>query len=393
VAVRPRSVGDVVSPAADFWAGRRVYLTGHTGFKGGWLSLWLQSWGAEVTGYALPPATEPSLFDVIGLGHSMRSEFGDVRDFPELLRSVSAAQPEIVFHLAAQSLVLSSYEDPITTVATNVLGTVHVLEAIRRTPSVRAAVIVTSDKCYENREWYWGYREDEAMGGRDPYSSSKGCAELVTAAYRNSFFVNASGQNSRCAVATARAGNVIGGGDWARDRLVPDLCRAFAAGKSAEIRNPSAVRPWQHVLDPLAGYITLAHGLAEDCSYAQGWNFGPAADDAKAVEWVARKAADAWGEGAQWHAAEHDAAAPHEARYLKLDCSKANTLLGWFPTWRIGSAIERTVDWYKAHARHAEMRDFSIGQLQDYLASISAGAVSVNHDKGGTHSQPQGTPL
>ena len=272
---------------ADFWRGRRVFLTGHTGFKGGWLALWLQRLGADVTGYALDPPTTPSLFAVARVGAGMRSIINDIRDAETLAQAMREAQPEIVIHMAAQPLVRYSYQAPVETYATNVMGTVHLLEAVRQTDSVRAVVNVTSDKCYENREWVWGYRENEPMGGYDPYSNSKGCAELVTAAYRNSYFNPAQYSQHGVALASARAGNVIGGGDWAEDRLIPDILRAIAAGEAVNIRSPHAIRPWQHVLEPLSGYLLLAQRLIEDGpAHAEGWNFGPSEEDARPVQWI-----------------------------------------------------------------------------------------------------------
>ena len=326
-----------------FWNKKKVFLTGHTGFKGGWLATWLVEMGAQVAGYALKPDTEPSFFALSGLDERMHSIIGDVREKENVRRAMQAHQPEIVFHLAAQSLVRRSYREPVDTIATNVMGTVHILEAVRRTQSVRAAVIVTSDKCYENRDQLQGYREDEPMGGHDPYSSSKGCAELVTAAYRRSFLESA---DPRVGVATVRAGNVIGGGDWAEDRLVPDAIRALQHGKSLVVRNPGAVRPWQHVLEPLAGYLMLAERLShESGKWAGAWNFGPRDEDAVAVSALAEQIIRLWGEGAWQAAPEHDA--PHEARYLKLDCSKARKLLGWRPRLTLEEAVDMTVAWYR----------------------------------------------
>ena len=323
---------------ASFWSGRRVFFTGHTGFKGAWLGQWLGLLGAEVTGYALPPPTEPSLFSALAGRRHGRSTVGDLADRAHLEATIAAARPEIVLHLAAQALVRASYEDPVGTFATNVLGTVHVLEAVRRTPSVRAIVVVTSDKSYENREWRWGYRETDSLGGRDPYSSSKACAELVTAAYRDSFLAERG-----MLVATARGGNVIGGGDYAKDRLVPDLLRAFAAGESASIRNPLSTRPWQHVLELLCGYLTLAERLhAGDANFAGPWNFGPPPSDVKPVSWIADRLAREWGAGASW--ATSAGAHPYEARALTLDATKATTELGWRPALPLGEALSWIVD-------------------------------------------------
>ena len=349
-----------------FWRGRRVFLTGHTGFKGSWLVVWLQSLGARVTGYALEPPTRPSLFDIARAAEDMNSILGDIRDYRPLHDAISRAEPEIVFHLAAQPLVRYSYQNPVETYSTNVMGTVHLLEVVRRTPSVRAVVVVTSDKCYENREWLWGYREDEAMGGSDPYSSSKGCAELVTASYRKSYFSRELAEGTMPAlIASARAGNVIGGGDWADDRLIPDMIRAFGRGNSVTIRNPMATRPWQHVLEPLAGYMVLAQALVNGGgAYAQGWNFGPTEDDARPVQWIVERLAGMWGGDARWEQdrGEH----PHEAGCLKLDCSKARTLLGWRPRWDLETALERIVQWHRAFDSGADMRDVTLQQIFEY---------------------------
>jgi CDP-glucose 4,6-dehydratase len=346
----------------QFWAGKRVFVTGHTGFKGAWLALWLAALGARVAGYALRPPSEPSLWALAGDGSGVASTIGDIRDLDALARALGAAQPEIVFHLAAQSLVRPSYEDPVGTYATNVMGTVHLLEAVRRARGVRAVVNVTSDKCYRNLETGQAYREDDAMGGRDPYSSSKGCAELVTAAYRASFF-GAGG----AAVASARAGNVIGGGDWAADRIVPDIVRAAARGQPVMVRHPRAVRPWQHVLEPLAGYLRLAQRLWEaPMEYAEGWNFGPDAADAVTVETVASAVTRLWGPPAGW--AADQGPHPHEAHFLQLDSAKARSRLGWRPRLGLQAALEWTVDWYKRQARGADARRLSLEQIERYTA-------------------------
>ena len=350
---------------AAFWQGKRVFLTGHTGFKGGWLSLWLQQLGAEVTGYALEAPTTPSLFEVANVARGMVSIIGDVRDGEALKRVMAQARPEIVIHMAAQPLVRYSYVNPVETYATNVMGVVNLLEAVRATPGVRSVVNVTSDKCYENREWPWGYRENEAMGGYDPYSNSKGCAELVTAGYRSSFFNAEKYAEHGIALGSGRAGNVIGGGDWAMDRLIPDMLRAIGAGQPVMIRNPHSIRPWQHVLEPLSGYLTLAEKLyTEGPVHAEGWNFGPHDTDAKPVEWIIERMTHEWGAGASWSLDGQDH--PHEATYLKLDCSKARGQLGWHPRWDIGQTIAKIVEWHKACDQGADMRAMTLAQITTY---------------------------
>lgn len=348
-----------------FWRGKRVFVTGHTGFKGGWLSLWLQQLGAEVTGYALAAPTQPCFFEAARVGAGMKSIVADIRDLDHLSRSLAEHEPDIVFHLAAQPLVRLSYKEPVETYSTNVMGTVHLLEAVRHTRSVRAVVNVTSDKCYENREWVWGYRESEPMGGFDPYSNSKGCAELVTDAYRNSFFNPASFDEHRVAVASGRAGNVIGGGDWAADRLIPDMMRAISDGVPVRIRNPQAIRPWQHVLEPLSGYLRLAEKLhAEGPRYVGGWNFGPEESDTQPVQWIVERLVARWGDGASW--TRDEAPQPHEANHLKLDCSKARSLLGWSPRWKLAEAIDRIVEWHRGFSKNADMRALSLSQIDAY---------------------------
>ena len=349
----------------SFWLGKRVFLTGHTGFKGSWLSLWLQALGAEVTGFALNPPTNPSLFEVANVGDGMRSIIGDIRDIDALEKAMLSANPEIVIHMAAQPLVRYSYVNPVETYATNVMGTVHLFEAVRKTKAVRAVVNITTDKCYENREWEWGYRENEAMGGYDPYSNSKGCAELVTSAYRSSFFNPADYPRHGVALASVRAGNVIGGGDWAQDRLIPDIVAAFSEGRPAVIRNPNAVRPWQHVLEPLRGYLTLAERLYEGGSnFAEGWNFGPNDTDAKPVRWIVKELAGQWGGGATWSVdqGEH----PHEATYLKLDISKAKAHLDWSPKLDLARALGMIVDWVRYHNDGQDMRQVTLEQIKQY---------------------------
>jgi CDP-glucose 4,6-dehydratase len=348
----------------DFWVDKRVLVTGHTGFKGSWLTLWLHALGAKVAGYSLEPPTAPSLWSLLKLSSRVPADTADIRDLTRLQSAFAERQPEIVFHLAAQALVRPSYDDPVSTYATNVLGTVHVLEAARRTKSVRAIVNVTSDKCYENREWERGYRESDAMGGSDPYSSSKGCAELVTAAYRNSFFPAGKYREHGVALASARAGNVIGGGDWAQDRLVPDLVRAALDGCPARIRNPNSTRPWQHVLDPLHGYLMLAERLWGEPGLAGPWNFGPAENDAVSVGKLAELLVSQWGEGASW--ATDAGTHVHEANYLKLDCAKARSQLGWRPNLALPVALDWTVEWYRAYARRADLQVLCREQLRRF---------------------------
>ncbi|MDE3749492.1 CDP-glucose 4,6-dehydratase [Methylobacterium radiotolerans] len=352
------------NPDPEFWSGRRVLVTGHTGFKGAWLSVWLARLGAQVTGFALAPETEPSLY-TLALADQVDSRMGDVRDLAALSACVADTQPEVVLHLAAQALVRPSYSDPVGTYASNVMGTVHLLEAVRACPSVRAVVIVTSDKAYENREWVWAYREDEPMGGRDPYSNSKGCAELVTSAYRASFFGSA-GHPAR--IASARAGNVIGGGDWSMDRLIPDMVRAFGRGEPVQIRSPGAVRPWQHVLEPLSGYLRLAEVLCEQdgTRYAEGWNFGPADEDCRPVSEVVARLAQGWGEGVRWQLAS--GIHPHEATFLKVDASKARAHLGWDRRLRLAEALDWTGMWYRAQAQGADASELTRDQIARYEA-------------------------
>lgn len=351
----------------DFWYGKRVLLTGHTGFKGSWMALWLQSMGARVVGYALAPPTNPSLFDIADVGLGMTSVTGDIRDLANLQGVFAEHQPEIVIHMAAQPLVRYSYQNPVETYSTNVMGTVHLLEAVRNTPGVRAVVNITTDKCYENREWVWGYRENEPMGGFDPYSNSKGCAELVSAAYRSSYFNASTYAQHSVAMATVRAGNVIGGGDWAPDRLIPDILAAFEQDRQVNIRNPNAIRPWQHVMEPLRGYLMLAERLFEHGpSFAEGWNFGPNDEDAKPVGWIVDQMAALWGHGARWQTdtGEH----PHEAHYLKLDISKARNRLDWHPVLRLTDALALIVEWTRQRRAGANMRQVTLAQLNAYQA-------------------------
>lgn len=348
---------------ASFWAGKKVFLTGHTGFKGGWLALWLHSMGAKVYGYALTPNTAPALYNVLNINQLIeKSEIADIVDFSSLKQALIKFSPDIVIHMAAQPLVRYSYENPIETYQVNVMGTVNLLESLRFVSSVRSTVIVTTDKCYENIEQIQGYSEEDPMGGHDPYSSSKGCAELVTAAYRKSFFN--SDQNSN-AIATARAGNVIGGGDWSLDRLVPDAVRAFESGQPLILRNPHAVRPWQHVLEPLSGYLILAQNLYQHgLKYATAWNFGPNDEDATNVGEVANLLVKCWGGSSQW--LQDERFQPHEANLLKLDCKKAKLELKWSPKWNLPYAITKTVDWYQALNDGEDMSELSLSQIMDY---------------------------
>jgi len=346
----------------DFWKGKRVFLTGHTGFKGSWMSLWLNSLGAEVKGYSLSPPTEPAMFSQANIDRYIDSKVGDIRNLELLSKEMSEFNPDIIFHMAAQPLVRLSYSQPIETYSTNVMGTVNVLESARRCSNLMAIVNITTDKCYENREWEWGYRENEPMGGHDPYSNSKGCAELVTSAYRKSFF----NTDTSASLSSGRAGNVIGGGDWAADRLIPDILRAFEKQQPVVIRNPKATRPWQHVLEPLSGYLVLAQSLCEgNRNHADGWNFGPRDEDVEPVEWILEKMVNFWGEGASWQLDSSDQ--PHEAKYLKLDISKARLQLGWQPTWRLEETLKKIVAWHQAWLSNEKMDIYSLKEIQSYM--------------------------
>ncbi len=352
----------------NFWKGKRVFVTGHTGFKGSWLVLWLRHLGAEVAGYALSPVEPNALFHYAKVAEGILDHRADITNYPTLLDAISQFQPEIIFHLAAQSLVRHSFEFPIETYATNVMGTVNLLEAARHVDSVRAVVNVTTDKCYENHEWPWGYRESDVMGGYDPYSSSKGCVELLTAAWQRSWYLSQNSISARPPVglATARAGNVIGGGDWAKDRLIPDLMMACIKNRKISIRYPAAIRPWQHVLEPLSGYLQLAENLYRDpISFSEPWNFGPRDVDVRSVSSVADQVLSVWGSSVGW---EHDVSpVPHEAGILKLDCSKAFDRLGWQPKWDINAAIDATVHWYKSWHAGEEMRQVTLDQIKNYM--------------------------
>lgn len=352
---------------AAFWRGRRVLVTGHTGFKGSWLCLWLQHMGADVTGYALAPATRPSLFEAASVAQGMHSVIGDIRDAAALGAAMAAARPEVVVHMAAQALVRESYANPVETYSVNVVGTAQVLDCVRACPTVRAVVSVTTDKCYENNEWHWGYRETDRLGGHDPYSSSKACAELVTAAYRSSFL--AAGAQP-VALAAARAGNVIGGGDWSANRLIPDILTAIQDGRVVQIRYPDAIRPWQHVMEPLSGYLQLAERLCGDDgqAYAEAWNFGPNDDDAQPVRWIVEQMLARWGSGG-W--AVDGQPQPHEATHLKLDCAKARARLGWRPRWTLADALEAIVDWQRAHLRQDDMRAVTLAQIARFEGSLA----------------------
>ena len=353
----------VIDPS--FWKDRKVFITGHTGFKGSWLSLWLTQLGAKVTGFSLKPSTQtsidPILFeDAKVAGVLQQSIYGDIRIADTFTKAIESSKPEIVIHMAAQPLVRESYIDPVGTYSTNVIGTVNLFEAIRITPSIKAVLNITTDKCYENKEWVWGYRESESLGGYDPYSSSKACAELVSSAYRRSFF-----QQEGIALATARSGNVIGGGDWAKDRIIPDAMRAFMNRTSFVVRNPAATRPWQHVLEPLSGYLILIQQLIQYPDvFAESWNFGPSEEDVHPVSSLADILAESWGKQASWESDQK--AHPHEARFLKLDCSKAKTQLNWKPIWKLERAIDETVKWYKAWHSEVEMHQYSLKQIEKY---------------------------
>ena len=347
---------------SNFWINKKVFLTGHTGFKGSWLSLWLQSMGASVKGFSLKPPTTPSLFKEADVSNSMDSEIGDIRDLIKLQASMKKFNPDILIHMAAQPIVRYSYHNPVETYSTNVMGTVNVLESARGCFNLKAIVSVTTDKCYENHEWVWGYRENEPMGGHDPYSSSKGCAELVTAAYRRSYFH----MPESASVASARAGNVIGGGDWATDRLVPDILRAFERNEEVIIRNPYSTRPWQHVLEPLSGYLVLAQQLyMEGDEYAESWNFGPLDEDCKSVEWILDRMVKSWGDSASWK--QDTKNNPHEAGFLKLDCSKAASRLQWKPKWRLDYTLKQIVAWQRLWLEKGNVKEQCFQEITEYM--------------------------
>ncbi|OKP86558.1 CDP-glucose 4,6-dehydratase [Paenibacillus sp. P3E] len=352
----------------DFWNGKKVFVTGHTGFKGSWLCLWLSKMGAEITGYSLQPATTPSLFELCNINSLLENHIlADIRDAKQLNAAMEHAQPEIVIHMAAQPLVRESYRNPIETYEVNVMGTVNLMEAIRNCESVIAVVNVTTDKCYDNKEWHWGYRENEPLGGHDPYSSSKACSELVTGAYRSSF-LNSQIDGRAIAVASARAGNVIGGGDWAADRLVPDIVRSIVDGQKIIIRNPNSIRPWQHVLEPLSGYLLLAEKLYQNGEeYASAWNFGPSDEDAKPVEWIVQRICQKW-PGAIYDV--DNASHPHEAQYLKLDCSKAKAELNWRSRWDLDHTLEKIMEWTRCYNNGESMYEITFSQIEEYENSI-----------------------
>jgi len=359
--------GAAVDPG--FWRGKRVFVTGHTGFKGSWLATWLQRLGAEVVGFALRPPTEPAMFHLARVSDQVQSIEGDIRDLEHLTASIARHAPEIVIHLAAQAWVRAGYADPVTTYTTNVTGTVNLLEAVRRTASTRVVLAITSDKCYENREWVWGYRENDRMGGHDPYSSSKGCAELVIAAYRDSFFAPARIAEHGVALASTRAGNVIGGGDWSEDRLVPDIMRAIMSGHTVRIRRPEAVRPWQFVLEPLHGYLMLAERLWDrDADFQSGWNFGPDVEQVQPVRWIVDQITQLWGEGANWTGDEGQH--PHEDHFLRLDCTKAKTMLGWAPVLDLRTTLDWVVEWYRAFHAGGDLRSLTRAQIERYEAAV-----------------------
>jgi CDP-glucose 4,6-dehydratase len=346
---------------ASFWKGKKVYLTGHTGFKGTWMSLWLQDMGAIVKGYSLDVNTKPALFIEANVAEKMESEIGDIRNLELLTDSMVSFGPDILIHMAAQPLVRLSYQEPVDTYTTNVIGTVNVLEAARKCSDLKAIVSVTTDKCYENKEWDWGYRESEPMGGYDPYSSSKGCAELVTSAYRRSFFSS----EGSASLASARAGNVIGGGDWAEDRLIPDILRAFEKSKPVVIRNPLSTRPWQHVLEPLSGYLVLAQELfLNGDNFAEGWNFGPKDEDCKPVSWILDKMVESWGGNASWSLDKENN--PHEAGFLKLDCSKAASRLKWKPKWNLQLTLKSIVDWHQVYSNGGDIKKQCLKEINTY---------------------------
>ncbi|MFT6308790.1 MAG: CDP-glucose 4,6-dehydratase [Gammaproteobacteria bacterium] len=354
----------------EFWKGKSVLVTGHTGFKGSWLSLWLSHFGANVHGYALDAEGEPNLYQLASVGNVVNSSIGDIRNPESLNTFVASCNPEIIFHLAAQPLVRLSFQDPAYTVETNVMGTVNILEAARKSESTKAMVIITTDKCYENKEWNWGYRENEALGGHDPYSASKACAELITQSWRLSFMGQTGSDSHACAVATARAGNVIGGGDWSADRLIPTILDSITNEQDIILRHPNAIRPWQHVLEPLAGYLLLAEKLfVEGSPWATAWNFGPMDSDAKPVNWITNELIKNFESSVRW--TQEPDVQLHEASQLKLDCSKAREVLGWSPVWNLSYCLEEIVRWHQAHQQGANMQDECISTIERYNSAFS----------------------
>ncbi len=351
-----------------FWNGKKVFITGNTGFKGSWLSLWLSHLGAQVYGYALKPPTQPNLYELCCLNQLVNTVIGDIRDLNFLQKTIKIVKPEIVIHMAAQPLVRNSYHEPVETYSINVMGTVNILEAARLCDSVRVIVNVTTDKCYENNEWCWGYRENDPLGGYDPYSNSKACSELITASYRNSFFNPKDYSIHKVATASARAGNVIGGGDWAKDRLIPDILHALLYREKIRIRNPEAIRPWQHVLEPLSGYLLLAQSLYNDGpKYIGSWNFGPNDDDAKPVRWILERLCKLWGENSEYEITQEPQL--HEANYLKLDCSKAKRVLNWYPRWNLDHALNKVIEWAIAYKGQENLQNVCLKQIEEYINS------------------------
>ncbi len=357
----------------NFWKGKKVFITGHTGFKGAWLSMWLQSLGATVAGFALPPSTDPNLFSALNLKEVMQSVFGDIRDLDLLKSQIKKFDPDIIIHMAAQAIVRQSYQNPVETFAVNAIGTAHILEAVRYTDNTKAVVCVTSDKCYDNKEWYWKYRENDSLGGWDPYSASKGCAEVIISSYRDSFFNRENYTKHGVAVASVRAGNVIGGGDWGQDRLIPDIMRAFSADERVVIRNPLSIRPWQYILDLLSGYLLLAERLYENgADYMEAWNFGPNDNDEKTVQDIVTLISKMWGERAHWELDRDTADHLHEAYILKLDSSKSRNRLGWAPKFSLEHSLEFVVDWYKQfYSNNTLIREITENQISSFERHIS----------------------
>lgn len=352
----------------NFYNGKKVLLTGHTGFKGSWMSILLDLLGADLYGYALPPNTQPNLYTIAGVDEIIDSTLGDIRDLETLSNTIEKVRPEIIIHLAAQPLVQESYKNPKETYEINVMGTVNLLEVVRRVSGIKAVLNVTTDKCYENKEWYWAYRENEPLGGFDPYSNSKACSELVTSAYRNSFFNFMNSGSNKVCLASARAGNVLGGGDWASDRLIPDFIRAISQNNRIKIRNPASIRPWQHVMEPLTGYLLLCRQMfLNGPLFSEGFNFGPEETDCRNVEWLVKRICELWGNDAEYEIDERTYA--HESTYLKLDCSKAKRMLEWSPSWNLDKSISMVVKWYKNYFDEKDMRTVTIQQIEEYYNS------------------------